>query len=181
MIVKEGIILYHASSQIVREIDLSKCRKRNDFGQGFYVTTDKNQAEKFVKTASRKAGSSLSSGFVNVYALSVIGDLAIHEFPAVDEDWLHCVCTHRRAEGTTEDNQTWQKYDIIAGKIANDDTMTVINIYLSGGYGEYGTTEAGATAIRFLKPERLKDQLVLRTMRAISALHYDQSFEVKFQ
>jgi hypothetical protein len=59
--------------------------------------------------------------------------------------------------------------------------MTVINIYLSGGYGEYGTAEAVATAIRLLKPERLKDQLCFRTMRAISALRYNQSFEVKFQ
>jgi hypothetical protein len=160
---------------------LSKYRKRNDFGQGFYVTTDKNQAEKFVKTASRKAGSRLSFGFVNVYALPAIDDLVIHEFPAIDEDWLHCVCTHRRAEDKTEDNHIWQKYDIIAGKIANDDTMTVINIYLSGGYGEYGTAEAVATAIRLLKPERLKDQVVLRTMRVISALCYDQSLEVKFQ
>jgi hypothetical protein len=180
MIVNEGIILYHASSQIVREIDLSKCRKRNDFGQGFYVTTDKNQAEKFVKTATRKASSRLSFGFVNVYTFRAIDDLAIHEFPAVDEDWLHCVCTHRRAEDSTEPGHTWQKYDIIAGKIANDDTMTVINIYLSGGYGEYGTAEAVATAIRLLKPERLKDQLCFRTMRAISGLRYDQSFEVKF-
>ena len=52
---KDGLILYHGSYCEVKEPDLTKCAKRKDFGQGFYLTTSKEQAENFLKTAIVKA------------------------------------------------------------------------------------------------------------------------------
>ncbi len=52
---KDGLILYHGSYCEVKEPDLGKCAKRKDFGQGFYLTTSKDQAESFLKTSIVKA------------------------------------------------------------------------------------------------------------------------------
>ena len=41
---KDGFVLYHGSYCEVKEPDLAKCAKRKDFGQGFYLTTSKDQA-----------------------------------------------------------------------------------------------------------------------------------------
>jgi len=37
------VILYHGSNVKVSSIDLSKCNKYKDFGQGFYMTSIKKQ------------------------------------------------------------------------------------------------------------------------------------------
>ena len=44
---KDGFVLYHGSYCEVKEPDLAKCAKRKDFGQGFYLTTSKEQADDF--------------------------------------------------------------------------------------------------------------------------------------
>lgn len=54
MILTPGVLLYHASYTAVENIDLSLCADGKDFGKGFYVTTDYNQAYKFVKTSMIK-------------------------------------------------------------------------------------------------------------------------------
>lgn len=40
-------IVYHGSYTQVSKIDLDCCEKGKDFGKGFYVTTDRNQAINF--------------------------------------------------------------------------------------------------------------------------------------
>ena len=52
---KDGFVLYHGSYCEVKEPDLAKCAKRKDFGQGFYLTTSKEQAESFLRTSIVKA------------------------------------------------------------------------------------------------------------------------------
>ena len=39
----------------VKDPDLAKCAKRKDFGQEFYLTTSKEQAESFLRTSIAKA------------------------------------------------------------------------------------------------------------------------------
>ena len=52
---KDEFVLYHGSYCEVKEPDLAKCAKRKDFGQGFYLTTSKEQAESFLRTSIAKA------------------------------------------------------------------------------------------------------------------------------
>ena len=52
---KDDFVLYHGSYCEVKEPDLVKCAKRKDFGQGFYLTTSKEQAESFLRTSIAKA------------------------------------------------------------------------------------------------------------------------------
>jgi hypothetical protein len=131
----KNIKLYHASCRVIENIDLKQCGKMNDFGRGFYTTTDRAQAIRFVKTAVKKSGMDLTGGFVNVYTVHSFAGLRVYEFPSADKEWLHRVCGHRRFDRPDREIKKWIPYDVLAGKIANDDTMTVINIYLSGGYG----------------------------------------------
>lgn len=51
----DGLILYHGSYCEVRNPQLERCAKRKDFGKGFYLTTSKEQAISFLKTAIIKA------------------------------------------------------------------------------------------------------------------------------
>ncbi len=43
------MILYHGSNIEIENVDLSKCRPYKDFGQGFYLTTIKEQAQQYLK------------------------------------------------------------------------------------------------------------------------------------
>ena len=51
MKLKDGMLLYHGSYTPVENIDLNKCDEGKDFGKGFYVTADKNQARNFIRTS----------------------------------------------------------------------------------------------------------------------------------
>jgi hypothetical protein len=174
-----NIKLYHASYEVIEKIDLQMCDRRNDFGQGFYTTTDRAQAIKFVKTAVKKRARGSPLGFVNTYLVDSFTGLRMYEFPSADEEWLHCVCGYRRVDLPYRTMKKWDRHDVLAGKIANDDTMAVINIYLSGGYGSYGSKQAVDTAIGLLKPERLKDQLCFKTEAAIKRLKFAGFFQVE--
>jgi hypothetical protein len=170
-----GATLYHASYRPIERVDLAASKKRNDFGRGFYVTTSAEQAERFVRSALRKAGLTTGVGFVSEYSTVGFSGLDCLEFESTDEAWLGCVCAFRTL---TVDVSTWETRDVIAGKIANDDTMTVINIYLAEGYGPVGSPDAVATAIRLLKPERLQDQLCLKTETALERVTFVRAQEV---
>ena len=172
------ITLYHASYKPVETIDLSVCRKRNDFGQGFYLTTNREQAERFVKTSILKSGQDLKSGYVNLYRMSDFQGLKRHEFITTDEEWLHCVCSFRRTDLFPYVASEWEAYDVLIGKIANDDTMTTITIYLQNGYGDFGTDEAINIAINTLKPHRLHDQVCLKTEISLSKIEFIEACEV---
>ena len=52
---EQGTILYHGSYTAVVKPDIVKCAKNKDFGQGFYLTTDKAQADTFAKISLQKA------------------------------------------------------------------------------------------------------------------------------
>ena len=44
--------LYHGSNIVIDQIDLSKCKPYKDFGQGFYLTEIKEQAEQMARRTS---------------------------------------------------------------------------------------------------------------------------------
>ena len=73
----------------------------------------------------------------------------------------------------------WDKYDIIAGKIANDNTNLVITVYMDGLYGEIGSERADTIAIQFLEPDNLKDQLCFRTEKAVRTLNFIKSERIR--
>lgn len=170
-----NITVYHGSYTVVSEPDLNKCKEGKDFGRGFYITTDKNQAIKFAKLIAQRYNTTF--GVLNEYILSDMEGLSYYAFENTDMDWLNCVVGNRRKQ-YKKLSQKWIDYDVLSGKVANDDTSTVINAYLLGIYGEVGSIAAGQTAISNLEPENLKDQLCFRTDKALVKLSFVKSEKV---
>ena len=126
--IKDGLILYHGSYCEVKEPDLKKCAKRKDFGQGFYLTTSKEQAKSFLKIsiAKARANGQISEdqnyGYISVFEINLFKQLQTHIFNSADIDWLHCVAAHRKKKLFIEVESEMGKYNIITGKIADDAT-----------------------------------------------------------
>ncbi len=185
MLLEEGATLYHGSYTIVEKPNLNECKRGKDFGRGFYLTTDYNQAKRFARTSVKKAlrNNSIRNftgvGYVSKYSVKSTKGLDIYEFNDADYDWLHCVVAHRREKAFVDVISKWKKYDAICGKIANDNTNLVITAYMDGLYGEIMSENADKMAINFLEPENLKNQICLRTDKAIRVIEFCESMEIK--
>lgn len=170
------IYLYHGSDCVVKNPNLKVCKKGKDFGQGFYFTSDKNQAIKFAKIVARRNGK--TKGFVSVYKLFKFHGIACYEFKTTDIEWLNCIVGNRDIRYHNL-KKKWDSYDVIIGKIADDDTAQVINAYMSGAYGEIASKDAINIAVKMFKPQNLKDQICLKTVNALSFIEFDDYMEIK--
>lgn len=180
-----GTALYHGSYTIVETPDLSLCEKGKDFGKGFYLTTDIEQARNFVPLSVRKAiqtgriSKNTREGFVSKYAVkSVHPNLNGFKFASADEAWLKYVSFHRTDPSGKELLLPTMEivpanYDVIAGKVADDDTNTTITAYLSGVYGKITDPSVAPLVVSRLKPEVLTDQYCLLTDKALSAIEFE--------
>ena len=116
-------------------------------------------------------------GYLNIYTITDLNDLQVYEFPTANREWLHCVAAHRRSQLFADEVQKWDKYDIIAGKIANDTTNQVITAYMEGLYGEVGSVRADEIAIGLLLPEKLTNQICIRTDKALKKMSFVDCIE----
>ena len=66
-------------------------------------------------------------------------------------------------------------YDVISGKIANDDTNATILAYMGNVYGSMASEQADNICISLLLPERLQDQFCFRSEKALSKLQFIKS------
>ncbi len=184
MILQDGMFLYNASYVPVKDIDLSLCADGKDFGKGFYVTTDYNQACRFVRTSIKKAlknGARVSRqnvGYISIYNFAQDQNLGVFELHNADAEWLHCAAIHRKKTLFSHLPYSWEMYDIIAGRIANDTTNQVLTAYINGLYGEVGSDLADETGIRLLLPNKLSDQTCFRTEKSLESLAFSQAKEV---
>lgn len=100
-----------------------------DFGQGFYLTLLKAQAESWAKTISerRKTG---TQAIVSTFTLDMDGIKAdgfrIKTFETYNLDWLEYVIDCRK--GGTIQNQ----YDLVEGGVANDNVIDTVEDYENG-------------------------------------------------
>lgn len=179
----KDILLYHGSYIEVPEVDLSKCNMGLDFGRGFYVTTSYEQAVSFVPNSAKrnvKAGNipadfDINDGQVSVYKFHPDPSLLIEFFPDANLDWLHYVAANRNRDLFQELYLKLEEYDIIGGKIADDNTSRVLTGYVTGLFGTPGSDLADTFAIHSLLPNRLKDQFCFRTEPAIKSLEFIRS------
>lgn len=124
----DGLIFYHGSYCEVRQPEVRYGAKYKDFGQGFYLTSSKKQARNFIQTSVKKAGLSgrietqQNYGYVSSYRFTPYKKLNIQIYPTADTNWLHCIVAHRRKNTFPVIFEEMKKYDIIGGKIANDNT-----------------------------------------------------------
>ncbi len=177
-LLKEGMLLYHGSYMVVEKPELDRCARFKDFGQGFYLTTSLSQAKNFAKLSLGKAKDrrlipqTEKSAWVSVFRVGDIIGLNTFVFQTADKEWLHCIIAHRRETFFNEVLQKLKNYDVIGGKVANDDTNATITNYINGAYGPIGDERADNFCIGLLIPERLKDQFCFRSRKAIACLEF---------
>ena len=173
-------ILYHGSYTSVPSIDLSLCRRGNDFGRGFYLTSSFDHAVSQIRASIRQAKRRgeipadypESDGKGSVFRFHPNPNLYIHCFDDADEEWLHFVAHNRNSQLFVTLRKKYASTDIVAGKAADDQTALVLNNYVTGAYGVPGTIRADRMAIELLGAGRLKDQFCFRSDEAIASLEY---------
>lgn len=114
--------VYHSSSVRVEHPDVFHSRKFLDFGQGFYVTTLRDQAIKYAQRFLRRG----KPAWLNEYELDdSFVSYNLKEFFCYDEEWLDYVSACR--VGNVADD-----YDIVRGGIANDKVFRTVDLYFAG-------------------------------------------------
>ena len=181
---KDGLILYHGSYCEIKEPELAKCSKQKDFGQGFYLTTSKEQEASFLKTSIAKALAAgkiqedQDYGYISIFEMKLSKSLKVYTFKDADIDWLHCIAAHRKKQLFTEVEIEMERYDVIAGKIADDATNATLTAYLSGAFGKVGDKDADNFCIKRLLPNKLKDQYCFKTENAMECLKFIEGEKV---
>lgn len=130
------MILYHGSNMIINEIDLSKCRPYKDFGQGFYCTEIKEQAELMAKRVARIYG---GKPYVNVFKLDEniykSNNLNIKKFETPTGEWAIFVLNNRDRkfqDKTSIECNHDNKYDLVVGPVADDDLALLFRTFTRG-------------------------------------------------
>ncbi len=179
----DGMLLYHGSYTAIKDIDLSKCRKGLDFGQGFYLTSSYQQAVNYIPLAVKKASRlhivaadfKLNDGILSVYRFHYDPNLLHHCFKSADAEWLHFVAANRETSLFQKLLAKYSTVDIITGKIADDQTAKTLQQYIGEFYGTPGTKEADSAAISQLIPDRLQNQFCFKTQDAVNSLEFVRS------
>lgn len=153
------MILYHGSNLAVPSPDLNHSKSNLDFGAGFYTTSDLEQAKRWARTTTRRRGTGEPT--VTVFSVSSVAwrPMSVQRFTSPNKAWLDYITINRKS--LPDDSQ----YDLIIGPVANDDTQPTIGLYLSGIITD-------KMCIQLLKPHKLKNQYVFKTMDALSTLTY---------
>lgn len=122
----EEVVVYHGGTEIVERPDCKRGRKNLDFGQGFYVTDIRRQAEDWAKlTADRRR----TTPILNRYRLNrdaIISEARCKIFKAYDEEWLEFIVSSRQGQSADD------AYDYVEGGVANDRVVDTINLYMAG-------------------------------------------------
>lgn len=150
------MIVYHGSNVVVKTPDTAHSYRTLDFGAGFYVTTVREQAERWARRKAVISGN--GSAFVNCYRMQ--DDMNGLRVKSFDEDlweWIDFVCKCR--DGGTD----YQKYDLIFGKVADDKVFRVVDMYHMGIWDK-------ERAIKEIKVYPSYDQIAFIAQRAIDEL-----------
>ena len=123
------IKLYHGSNLPITKIDLSKSKKGKDFGCGFYLNPNKEQAmEMAIRTTKRMTyGKPIVSCFL-FDQLHASEQLNIKVFDGYSIEWAEFVLSNRRNK---EDNNI-HGFDVVIGPIADDTVGLQMHRYLQG-------------------------------------------------
>ena len=157
--------VYHGSIEVVTAPDIDHSFRPLDFGKGFYVTTVKEQAEKWARRKADLYGK--DNGIVNIYEMSNDRQNLLEKtFPEDLEEWIDFVCECR--DGGNE----YKKYDLISGKVADDKVFRVVDMYHQGIWDK-------ERALKEMKVYKIYDQIAFISHRAISQLlKYNSYYEV---
>lgn len=153
------MIFYHGSDVIVKNPDILHSYHHLDFGVGFYVTSVKEQAERWAKRKAILNGK--KKGFVSSYEYDENSSFKIKDFADDLDSWIDFVCECRGG------SEIYKKYDVIKGKVADDKVFRVVDMYKRGIWNKKRTIQEIKVyevynQIAFISEEALKSMLVFK-------------------
>ncbi len=148
----EMMTLYHTGSLPIPEPDIRHGRKYADFGQGFYLSPDKEFSRRW---ARERRG---EDTYINSYELSLYG-LKIREMER-DEEWFGYIYDNRQRK-----DDAWKEYDVLIGPIANDTIYDVLGITTSGIFNR-------EESLKLLMIGPKYRQVVIKSDKAVSQLRF---------
>ena len=117
------MLVYHGTTLEIKEPNIITAEIGQDFGVAFYTTDIMEQAERWAirraKVRSRKTNGQIPA-VVNVYEWER-AEANIKEFDGASMEWLDMVVSCR------SDLQFKHDYDIVIGKIANDNVGETVS------------------------------------------------------
>ncbi len=107
--------LYHGTNQAFDTIDLQKSKPNKDFGKGFYLSPDYDQA---LNMAHIKVEQQQGSPVVMEYEIDKAAMETLHllRFENYSEEWAEFILANRN----NSTGKPIHNYDIVIGPIAND-------------------------------------------------------------
>lgn len=120
--------LYHGTNVDFDVIDLTKSNKYKDFGQGFYLTDIRSQAEELAAKKSRLFGGyPVIQEYEFDESLLSVAELKVLKFDKPSTEWAEFIFKNR-----SRDNNFTHDYDIVIGPIANDGVAYLLGRYEEG-------------------------------------------------
>ena len=159
------MIVYHGSTEIIKNPDVIHSKKYLDFGRGFYMTTFEDQAKKW---AIRKGMRQEKAAIVNVYELSDKWEnVRVLSFEKENEKWLDFVCACRKGKALN------QEYDMVIGNVADDDVFKTVDMYFRGLWDK----EKVLNELRYYK---MNNQICIVSQETVDQLiTFKTAYEVK--
>lgn len=159
------MIVYHGSDIVVEHPDINHSYRNLDFGKGFYITTNQEQAQRWARRKAALDGN--NHAFLNIYEMSEnITSLKVLDFKDNLTDWIDFVCECR------DGSDKYMEYDIIIGKVANDKVFRVVDMYHAGIWDK-------SRALKEIRVYPTYDQIAFTTQKAITqVLRFKQYKEV---
>lgn len=158
------MIVFHGSNKIVKTPDLVHSFKNLDFGKGFYVTSVREQAERWARRKSDFMPR--TKPILNIYEMNDdFSNFKILNFNDTLDSWIDFVCDCR--DGKTD----YQNYDVIIGKVANDKVFRVVDMYHSGVWEK-------ERAIKEIKAYPNYNQIAFVSEKSLSLLSFKNFEEI---
>lgn len=158
--------IYHGSLEIVTNPEIRKPNRTLDYGEGFYTTTDYNQAKDWVQRHNKD----VVQGYVNVYEVNIeeVKKKNTLWFDSPSEEWIEFVDNNRNNPDFTH------SYDFVYGPVANDRVYACFALYESGVFNK-------EDLLRELKVYDLVDQLLFHTDAALKCLEFKEAETIKLR
>ena len=162
------MILYHGSTLEVQQPRILKSEIGRDFGFAFYTTDIQAQAERWARRRamieSRRTKTKVQA-IVSVYEWdeNAAKQLRFLQFDGASMEWLDLVVICRSQIDYSHG------YDIVEGKIANDNVGETVSYVMQGIMRK-------EDAIERLRFEKINNQIAFCTETALRTLYFQNSY-----
>jgi hypothetical protein len=166
--------LYHGSVFVVEKPDTERANPHNDFGSGFYTTTNREEATDW---AQKKSAYQNRAGYLNTYEFQHDPDLTFYEFGREnlsDLLWLDFILKNRGYDDFVAFDRDFSalQADILIGPIANNKLAIQMNMLTSGLIEGETLNEVKTRFVSLLSPNRLDNQLCFKNGFATAHLRF---------